>query len=283
MPNIINSLREFICFNQKHTIKYEYIISQNHKELKDYYYSQRYDEKKLKEKYESFLLESYGDLLDIINSNKVYIENIFKSLGKEEVPRINIKTIHHDSVLNIYSSTNLSNFYLTKIKDNSGFNDIMFNNKISYLENNIPEKFKESRYKNPRLMESEKNNYIEGLQEWKDCWKTLNNTNDSKVEYYSSTLILPMSIRNDSKDTENKKFYNHFFKDVHQHKNSRTIWGFLCFDSNQINYFKNKNNDDFTEVGYILADMLSLYLMYFHNHISGSKTIQDIQDTIENN
>ena len=42
-----------------------------------------------------------------------------------------------------------------------------------------------------------------------------------------------------------------------------------------------KLNLPFKEIGYIIADILSLYLMYFYNHISGSTTVEKIEKKLK--
>lgn len=279
MSSIVSSIREFICFNQKQTIKYEYFISEHHKKLKNYFQKKEFNNIELQCKYEEFLLKSYEDLIAIFELNKEYIDRIFKDLGKRNPPRITIKTIQMDEVLNIYNSSSLTNFQMNKIVDNTGFYDILYNNKIVFLENNIQNKFKNSSYINPRLDNNQRKKFKKGEIEWKDCWKK--NDGYNSLEYYSSTLILPMSIRSDDNDENDIEFYNHFFKNVEQHKDSRTVWGFLCFDDKEINYFMNDDNSDFAEIGYIISDILSLYLMYFYNHVSGSTTIKNIETQLK--
>lgn len=276
MPSLITALREFICFHQKQTIKYEYLIAERHKNLK-YLYHQKHAQDELKKLYNEFIIHSYGDLLKVLESNQKYIYNIFRALDKQSFPRITIKTIHGDDVLNIYRSTKATNFSITKIEKNTGFYEILYNNRLSYLENNLPDQFKALKYKNPRLNEEKRQVFNNGSISWKECWM---DDNDKDVEYYSSTLIIPMSIRSDESDKNDQLFYNHFFSEVEQSRDSRTIWGFLCFDDIDTNYFQNSKNDNFEEVGYIIADILSFYLMYFYNHISGSTTVKEIEKVL---
>jgi len=279
MLNTISSIREFICFNQKQTIKYEYLISEQHKELKQFFMkNDKKNSDELKIKYEEFVVQSYKNLFTVFSSNKQYINNIFKSLDKKESPRITIKTIHGEKVLNIYRSTKATNFHSSFIKKNTGFFEILYNNKTSFLCNDIPSAFKNGTYENPRLDSSKKKLFQSTQIEWKDCW--LSSDQDNFLEYYSSTLIIPMSIRSDESDLKEQNFYDHFFREIAHNQDSRTVWGFLCFDNPSTNYFTLEKEKEFEEISYIIADILSLYLMYFYNHISGSSTIQEIEETI---
>ncbi len=279
----LKSLRKFVCLNQKQTIRYNYLISEHHKDLKEYFIHWKMKDngnlEELTNKYNSFVFNSFSSLLDILEMNNEPIFDIFKSLNNETMPRISIKVIQDDSVVNLFSSAkNMNIFNLSKIIENTGFDEILNKNKLIFLENNLPERFKNNQYKNPRLKTTAYKNFIENKIKWKDCWKE---DDKNPVEYYSSTLIVPMSMRNDENDIENKEYFDHFFKKVKQYKDSRTIWGFLCFDSINTNYFENKKNPDlYTDLGYIIADQISLYLIFFYNYTSGSKTTMEIRNII---
>jgi len=277
MSQLIKAIQNFICHNQKQTIKYEYLISERHKKVKECYLNNN-NHTELKEVYSKLIIESYNDLFKVYDSNKNYIENIFKALGKKDFPRITIKTLHGENVLDIYRSSHPSNFNSTNINENTGFFNILKNNELFYLNNDLPQSFKNNVYVNPRLKEEYRNKFSNDVIDWKDCWNPLKE--NEIIEYYSSTLILPMSIRSIEDDENDLNFYNHFFQEIEQHKDSRTIWGFLCFDHDTINYFDNLKKDDFVSVGYIISDMLSLYLMYFYNHISGSQTIKKVEEKL---
>lgn len=281
----LKSLRKFACLNQKQTIKYNYLISEEHKDLKEYFINWKKEGSNnldnLSEKYTSFVLNSFNKLLDILKSNNESIFDIFRSLNNETLPRINIKVIQDDSVITLFSSSSdLDIFSASKIIENTGFDEILNKNKLIFLENNLPEKFKNAQYKNPRLKKTAHKDFIGNKIKWRDCWVGINEKN---VEYYSSTLIVPMSIRNDENDREHEEYFNHFFKNIKQYKDSRTIWGFLCFDSIHTDYFESKKNPDlYSDLAYIVADQLSLYLIFFYNYTSGSKTILEIRDLIYN-
>lgn len=279
----LKALRRFACLNQKQTIKYNYLISENHKDLKEYFLNWKNENNSnledLTKRYTSFVLSSFSTLLDILESNKEPIFDVFRSLNNETLPRITIKVIQDDSVLNIFSSTkDMAEFVVSKIIENTGFDEILNKNKLIFLENNLPEKFKNNQYKNPRLKKIAYKDFISNKIKWKDCWV---GSDEKDIEYYSSTLIVPMSIRNDDNDSEHEEYFNHFFKNIKQYKDSRTIWGFLCFDSINTDYFESKKNPDlYSDLAYIIADQLSLYLIFFYNYTSGSKTILEIRDIV---
>ena len=282
----LKSLRSFACLNQKNLIKYNYLIAEEHKDLKEYFSdfikNNSNNINDLKEKHNSFILNSFTELLKILNINDLKITDIFKTLSNELPPKITIKVIQDDHVITIYSSTNINNFYTSSIKENTGFNEIVNLNKFYFLENDLPSRYKKGKYFNPRLDSQLVNQFINNKIKWNECWKNINMKNDSSIiDYYSSTLILPMSIRSNEEDEKDEDFFNHYFEKLSQFKDSRTIWGFLCFDHKNTDYFKDsKNNDLFTDIGYIIADALSLYLIFFYNYTAGSKTITEIRDYI---
>lgn len=281
---LLSKLRSFICFNQKQAIKYEYVISERHKNLR-IAFENKVDDKELEELFDSLIIDSYLEIVKIYNSNKPLIEDLFKELIKDdEPPRITVKTIQdNQEVLNIYRSSNPANFNLTKIKDNTGFKELLENNLYSYINNDISQSFIDGEYYNPRLDYNLKEELKNKEIEWKDCWKLEDEDKELGIEtpeYYTSTLILPMSIRSDNDDkNEDSTFFNKFFKKINGQEDSRTVWGFLCFDHEKKDYFK---NDEFINIGYIIADILSLYLMYYYNHVSGSITFQKIDDHLGN-
>jgi hypothetical protein len=279
MDSLLKSIREFICFNQKNTIKNEYLVSERHKDLKNYFNDPAHSTDELRKRYGEFVIHSYLELLNVFDPNKELINNIFCALGKNAPPRITIKTINAENVLNIYRSTRRADFCSSAINENTGFSEILHENKICYLENNLPDKFALGQYRNPRLTEEARQPFTKKEIEWKDCWtySKKEKEHSGDVEWYSSTLILPMSIRSSESDKTDVNFHNHFFNEVGHGKDFRTIWGFLCFDSPDVDYF---DRDEFVDVGYILADVLSLYLMFFYTHISGSGTIKKIETEI---
>ena len=57
----------------------------------------------------------------------------------------------------------------------------------------------------------------------------------------------------------------------------RAIYGFLCFDHQQINYF---NTDVDINIGYVFADILSIFLIQRLIYTEYSKTFQKAQEII---
>jgi hypothetical protein len=268
--NSIKNLREFICLNQKELIKYEYIVSQNHKNLRKYLEREIIDKEKLDQLIQKLINVAYQDLIRILKKNTVLINQLFKSIGISKNPRINIKTLEDGSVLDLFRSHTKASLKTSEIDSNTGFSEIMSSSKImSFLRNDLEQDFINDKYKNPRLDESLREKLENGSISWEKCWKPIIHDNTEKTYCYRSTLIIPMAIR--ISESDNKLFINKFSTESTNSENIRTIWGFLCFDYEDKNIFLDKE-DELKDIGYIIADILSLYLMFFYDHISGSDT-----------
>lgn len=149
----------------------------------------------------------------------------------------------------------------TPISENSGF-AFVADKGTFYIENDIPQAVKMRGYKNSRLnpryaadyripSKFSPKYYKSGEDaEWMKCW-------DDRAAIppmrscYKSTVILPMTLAGNSLREE-------FFEDTlvgQGAKVDRSIYGFLCFDHPNKDYFHEADID----VGYIFADLLSIY------------------------
>lgn len=169
------------------------------------------------------------------------------------------------------------------ISENTGF-QYVFNNGRYYLCPDIPSKAKGGYYINPRLQNHLARNYNpprkafikkEAIDTaWCDCWVRGSSTPaEWERSCYKSTLIVPMTLINNDLDDEFKKdFFNSSFHD------NRTIIGYLCFDHPIIDYF-NENID--VKLGYIFADILSLYFYSAYIHTTISQTFQKAKEFLK--
>jgi hypothetical protein len=115
-------------------------------------------------------------------------------------------------------------------------------------------------------------------ENWSDIWTEFE---DGTKQPYLSTLIIPMSISKDKEinDDYEKEYNKKFFK-----SDKATLWGFLCIDHSESDFFKNieeEKNFKCEDLGYIFSDIISLYLMFMYNHIAGSRTVQRYTATIQ--
>lgn len=80
-----------------------------------------------------------------------------------------------------------------------------------------------------------------------------------------SIMVIPMTLRANVDLTE--EFKTTFFRNGKQSH----IWGFLYFGSQKTSF----NKDAYINVGHIIADMISLYFIFFHDHTEGSQSFKD--------
>lgn len=83
--------------------------------------------------------------------------------------------------------------------------------------------------------------------------------------FYKSTLIVPMTLWNNDLSEEFKELVNLDNVD-------RTIFGFLCFDHVDADYFDEEND---VALGYVFADILSMYIFARLIYMESSKTFSD--------
>lgn len=277
MPNTLSAVRSFICHNQKQIIMYEHMVSTMHKDLRLYWRDQKEDparKEEVKVKFDEFIMDTFFAMIDAFHSNQVVMSKVFESLGKNSLPRMTIKTILNDEVVSVYRSTSAVDFSKSRIESNTGFDSILRDDNVSkFLSNDLPSLYREGKYKNPRLDEERCKLFLKGEIDWSECWNQSDRDKDKgkKVDFYRSTLILPMSLRATEAD-KSAPFYKHFFDEG----KDRVIWGFLCFDSEETGYFDSNMESDFENVGYIMADTLSHYLIHFYNHVTASSLMGEI-------
>jgi len=277
-------LRDFICHNQKQLINYEYTISQLHKAFKDSFYEDIEDNPILEEHYEKLIISSFDMLEEIYASNIEYIENVFNT--PENKVRITIKMLLEDreSLVDIYRNHKMDKkFSQMSVKENSGFSDILFNKKHYYLNDNLEDAFLNHTYKNSRIKESCRKDLKNQKILWRDCWRGYNSNSIKDDEYYQSTLIIPMSIKNTKEDKEKYPlFYKQFFEENKKFEEQRIVFGFLCIDTTQKEYFNKLEEELISPVdyGFIFADILSLYLVFFYNYVISSETVREYEDSL---
>ncbi len=268
----LKKIREFICLNQKELIQYEYLVSERHKDLRKYVEDQNNIElDKLNNLLQNLIDTAYGNLMNILYANVDDINNMLKSIGLEEELNITIKTLENGAVLDFFRSHANANLSTTQIESNTGFSEIMKDPKcMHFIRHDLENDFINGEYNNPRLDASLREKFKEGNISWEDCWTSVEGSEEKF--HYRSTLIIPMSIRVNENDDE--QFIKKFSQNITHTDGVRTVWGFLCFDSTEKNVFKEMEYE-LKHIGYIVADILSLYLMFFYNHIAGSATFND--------
>lgn len=288
-PKLIGDL---LCHNQGRYVQYEYILGERHKDLKTALASRDSTAKDIRGLISQLVDYSNNELADISKENFDYLLKYFN--GRSElVPRICIKILNKkNQIVDVFRTVRAYYVDPHDIHENTGFQQVVETGRF-YICNNIPNKAKKGLYGNPRLDKQRVPNYNEPKRLgffskddldnlWCDCWfkKSDGVSNDIAPELrcmscYKSTLILPMTLMNNRGfDAE---FQSKFFGKIPE--KSRGIWGFLCLDHPKVNYFN--RNDDIL-VGYIFADIMSLYFISNFVHTEISKTFAQAKMFVDN-
>lgn len=272
---MLKHLRNSICHNQGEIIQYFYLASYFHKQLKD---GIRNHEKrdKIEEKFKN--LSSFLNLkfAQICAKNFVFLQEYFCSTSRDSF-RICLKSIYKGNVIDLYrnlhtpkdvSCSNGMDTGVVQIKKTGSF----------YINNNIPLSIFENKYTNPRLNIEKIRAYKEdnrGLdtqeslkklteEVWWGFWedsKFFTSDVERAKGCYKSTLIIPLTVKNNALSA--------LFLELTNVPNvDREIYAFLCMDSEKIDFF----TDNDVNIGYIYADLLSLYLLASLNFTENSKT-----------
>jgi hypothetical protein len=151
-----------------------------------------------------------------------------------------------------------------------------------YLENDIPESFRRGNYKNPRIDQQNVKAYqkpwLQDVRpmfsenpfedvEWKRCWKR-NGQGENlppTINCYKSTLVVPVSLSGNGMSDE---FRVRFTRSSFDYGN--LLLGFLCVDSHSANFFEEGDK----KIGYIFADVLSLFLILNMSLLEHSRAYQ---------
>ena len=252
----IQSAREIVCYNQGELAQYFLIASMLHRNLKEKITSSEYDLALIK--------SSKEVLVDYLNRNlKRICEYNFERLKKyfkprhDVTPRICVKATYKNNIVELFRDSAVGYYSSYSIESNTGFKFVRDEGKY-YLNNNIPKSYFGGEYINPRL-NSDISAYSK-QNEWALFWNSNNDVDISS--FYKSTLIVPMTLSNNQ------------LSDLYRHltgidNEERTIYGFLCIDHVASDYF---NEDSDIDIGYIVADLLSLYLINRLNYTKSSVT-----------
>ncbi|MCI5123100.1 MAG: hypothetical protein D3925_01140 [Candidatus Electrothrix sp. AR5] len=217
-----------------------------------------------------------------------YIKRYFNGRSKFE-PRLTFKAPYRgDYIVDLYREERFPFFQQFRLEENTAFQYVKDTGKY-YICNNIPLEVCEGTYKNKRINSNVvKNTYnipgtfkssyqkIIGQPErdrpWETCWNPNSNGKHPYSETcYKSTLVVPMTLLN---ATLCKDFKEYIFCDTQRTESDtyeKLMFGFLCMDHRHSNYFSSESDIRF---GYIVADLLSLFLVMRMMCRSRSRTCQ---------
>lgn len=297
----IKTLNDFICYNQGWLAQYPFIVGELHKHIKEEFRKKNNGDGMNK----ILLQQHYQDLNERLTSHQenILAENYNKYMtshfeGRSRVqPRICIKGIGRieGDEIGVVDIFRPESEYITEypIHSNKGFYEVYKTGKW-YICNDIPTAAKKDEYFNPRLdnrkvrtiylANMENNTPEQNLEKWIACWSENKREDNPEPEKpserscYKSTLIIPMTLINNEDLQDN--FKRHFKIPRHPigKEMARAIYGFLCFDHQEINFF---NEEVDVPVGYVFADIMSLYLVYRLTYTEYSQTFKKVADILK--
>lgn len=296
-------LREVVCYNQGKLANYSFIASEKHKAIKNRYIKlndqsnrSREDEQELKkecEEFENFLDEEFRKLSK--KNFEFFLDGICSKKIGGKYPRICIKAVRENQIITLvrdrYPCFEDENYL---VQENTAFNTIKETGKY-YICNDIPEASEKGNYTNARIYRDSVSNHYRQKnwllnwqyrlsnkedKNWQSCWRKVKTPQGQEVSppmetCYKSTLVVPMTLYN-SEEFLSEKFRKHFRLEAQSSR--KTSFGFLCLDHQISNYF---NKDEDLDLCYVLADILSLYLIQRLTFTTYSNTYQNCRTLIE--
>ena len=234
---LLSLIKASVCFNQGALIEYSFLVAEKHKAMKTAFASGDRNVPELKHLTTELMNYLNRTFFEITFKNFDFMHSYFSRRGSS-IPRVCIKgTFKVDdrpTIISIFRDKPVKYDSDTQIEDNSGFNSIRQNGRF-FIENNLPEAVLERNYVNPRLnTEKIKNDAMrgKGLSEISRDWKTywLDHERANQDSFYKSTLIVPLTLWNNDLSPEFKKL-------IRIENIERFIFGFLCFDHREVDYF----------------------------------------------
>lgn len=267
----LSILRTATCTHQGQIAQHFLLGNEYHKKLRLAVESQDID--KIRKSQADFERLHFDSLKQAWIDSVKYLETYYKLTRKSGVnPRMCIKgTVRNpDSshvtdqlIVDILREDCTRSLARNPVSKNTGFKQVQDTGRF-YRENNIPEAVKLRSYVNPRLNGKLAADYKapsrfssqywkKNDKEWTKCWDVADNAEVNSAHCYKSTLIVPMTLAN---NPLTEAFSAETLVGLIS-KEDRSIYGFLCFDHPEKDFF----NESDINIGYIFADLLSLYLI----------------------
>jgi len=296
-PSVIKlseCLRQVICYNQGAYAQYNFLAAKLHQCMKDGYRQNPNDTKSLAHLQDGLLGYLAVQMKQAYLMNIEYLLAYFKQRNPSQLPRISIKINEEQADPN-------QNRVVCLVRDNEVMYDSMCATEENcalqfvkahgreYLCNNIPGAAKEDGYVNPRLdstsaqMYSPKKTWLRPKfwqqpsdyvdKSWINCWSPVGRSVPAnKQSCYKSTLVVPMTLLKNDLDPQFVKMFG--LNDV-----QRFIFGYLCVDHTELDYFREAPDVD---ISYIFADIMSQYLLTELTYTKVSSTYNEISEVLNN-
>ena len=238
----ITFIKELVCMHQGRIIAYQCVLANMHKNLR--IASENSNMQQAQKNFEN--INNHEDKIrEAWNLTVEKVSQYYLNFHKHGKPRMCLKAISKNNCIqDVFRETPINSIQSCHYDENTGFSKVVNSGKY-YLCNDIPKDYFSGEYINPRLKTYEKT--MSPKSRWDNFWK-------DNFDVYSSTLIIPMTLYN------NSNAFDTAFKEtpVGQGIEKRDIYGFLCFDHKRKDFF---NTEDI-ELGYIIADLLSFYFIF---------------------
>ena len=299
IDELLTLLNEFICENQLRLSQHTFIASEKHKrvkvcmsELEGFWETDKKVTKNLTNPSlisDKRVIELNEELSDSLTDLETYLHSTFKDASEfafdyalkffshrfSVMPRACVKVIAGEKIISLFRRpSSVAQSLDININESTAFEKIASGARY-FLCNNIPAGIKDGEYQNVKIIKERVIDYEKSEpdqislsgesayapdEKWAKCWKEIILVEDGKekvISYpidscYKSALVIPMSLTTGRLD---KQFMSHFRIST---DSSKAIFGFLCFDHQNTSFFDESIDSKF---GFILADILSLYLI----------------------
>jgi hypothetical protein len=279
-------IKDSVCFNQSRIIETHHLAAEKHQRFKESQGKSAAARKKLRADLMSYLNNT---LTSAANENFALLKNYFRMRGSTP-PRMCIKgnwtgADHEQLVVDVIRDrVQDMTREPSRIEDNTGFVRVKESG-LWYLENDLPAAALRDEYRNPRLnvdllkslAAANQANGISTLsrEDWQRCWTQRDDTDSASC--YRSTLIVPITLVNNSLSNDFIDSVKSKLSSPSKPRVDRVILGYLCFDHESANYFDAIAD---VQLGYIFADLLSVYLFTRFNFTSMSTTFKDFDEKL---
>ena len=283
--NSMELIKQAIVYNTGSITNFRFDLENAHKELKSHLSNQNKNELKLALNH--FQEKIHNSLFRVFEVNTEYLGNYFAGRAKQP-PRISLKFNYDGKILTLFSKS-LEYFSEYNQEENTGFYHIISTGKY-FLLNNIPAAAKKGNYKNPRLnyscVASYKKSPLKYLlslldkssadAEWQNCWTQFIGPDGSQKKpsissCYKSILIVPIDLPFNSLSFSFREFFQ-------IPEGSGTIFGFLCFDHIEENYFNASVDID---IATIFANLLSSFIVDYAKYTTHSEVYRNAQNVMK--
>jgi len=300
----IDVLTRMTCWNQGQIISHFYLAGERHKELR---MAAKSKTEKRVAKLESFEMFLNNRIKSALRQNFEFAREVFTlRKGKGREPRFAFKYHYIEPTtkqlcigsFNVGDADRYRAHFLSEVTTNTASLNVEDNGSY-YRENNIPEAARNGDYVNPRLDPEKAKRYQNGQGNrdakgpdtaWVACWRPWMNPVRKKVvlpppeSCYKSTLVVPCTLKNntlvDASDfwnrlTKKSKFTELFRlrQNVDSDAVQRQIYAYFCMDFTEPGYFDEVFD---VRIGYIVADILSLYFFINQTYTVLSETVRNI-------